>query len=164
LSRFGEGTGREANVWAWDKETGKVEQRSVNAVAYQNNLYRPPQAALDQLGLAASAQAGEGIDPYLWERLFADADRVLGNMLMAVTSRVTLPPAGSQGMADLLRMVILLDSRTPAKMDMVRQLEEFMTNLMAKVAAHNDPSLFGEEGAPDVEVPLKTGTSSCHAP
>jgi hypothetical protein len=43
LSRFGEGDGRKALIYVWDKQTGNVRRTTANDAAHENNLYTIPE-------------------------------------------------------------------------------------------------------------------------
>lgn len=135
LSRFGCGEGRDAVVWVWDKATGRVWDSTVEQVAFQNDLYTLPQEALDAFDepdwYPSRYRGAQGL-----EAVFADMEGLFGQLLQATKQRLALPTEGTPELDFYLRMLTLLEQRTPANIEANRQLAELVYNISALVEAN----------------------------
>jgi hypothetical protein len=153
LSRFGEGLGRDAIVWVWDKATGKTWRSKVAATARVNQLYRLPRKAVELLdGQQQLPPRHKGA--LAWERIFEDIEGNLGPILDRIISTARLPAASSQEMFDLLHAIIICDSRTPARMKEIGRLVEVLLNRGEEIVKGVDPRALDGDLTPHVDVPF----------
>jgi len=149
LSRFGEGSGRDAKVWVFDKSTGDIRHQKVQNVAYEKFLYRVPASVVEKdaaLGLPKHMLHVDGM-----EDVFQLQEDVANGILDAMEAKARLPEDAE--MEFLLWFVLMLESRNPEQLERIRQIDELTLNAHARVAAHNDPTLFGGR-APDIAMPF----------
>lgn len=158
LSRFGEGDGRKAQVWMWDKKTGAVRRVRVEDVGFQKNLYRLPSEVLEKLTDEDRETLPEGWDDEVaFERMFGFVENDLAKILDLMNESKTVPPEGTPALDNLIVALVLFDLRTPAKMEEARVLTETTVNLIAKDMMDLDPSWQGKTFSP-VSVPFKTNS------
>lgn len=140
LSRFGEGDGRDAVVWVWDKASGKTRRSTAEAEACQNDLYTLPRDAVEALkGDTRLIPRHKG--PWAWEEMFQDIEGSLGPLLASITSTARMPAEGSDEMSELLHAIILMQARTPARLREVGLL-----NSMGMFPLSKTSLLTGERG------------------
>ena len=153
LSRFGVGAGRDALVWVWDKQTGRTWQSKVSAVAFQNDLYTLPQEALDQIE-EPDWFPEEYRGALSWESMFKDLEGSFGQVVDLVEDSLTLPPADSDALDLLLRMLVMFEMRTPAHIESMRQQTELFHNMLAEVEMNKHPELCEEGKRPRFVIPF----------
>jgi hypothetical protein len=146
LSRFGEGVGREAVVWVWDKDTGKVRRSRVEAEGYQNDLYLLPREAVE--AIKDQPVPPRYKEAHGWEEMFQAVETSFSRLLDSITSSAHLPDKGSAEMWELLHAILLMSARTPARMSEIRSLTELLYNQVAKIEDPHDSDL-------QIEVPFK---------
>lgn len=149
LSRFGEGEGRDALIYVWDKQTGKVRRTNANDAAHENNLHRIPDEdyalIADSPNMRSLPERYQGV--LGTEYLFADIEGMLGELLTKMTTRLHMPERGSEDWLFLLYAFVHLWVRTPAKMEEVRVMMELDMNMLAQLEVNRSDN-------PDREAPL----------
>jgi hypothetical protein len=146
LSRFGVGDGRDALVWVWDKQTGRTWQSKVGAVAFKNDLYTLPAEAADQVEVPDRFPK-KYRGARTWESIFQDLEAAFGHVVDLVQTKLALPPSKSESFDLLLRMLVILEMRTPAHIELMRQQTEFLYNVRARMEKneHSEVAANGEE-------------------
>ncbi len=108
-------------------------------MAFQNDLYTLPPEALDAFSspdwYPDKYQGAQGL-----EAVFADMEGLFGQLLRATKQRLVLPPEGTPELDFYLRMLTLLEQRTPANIEANRQMAELVYNISALVEANREGS------------------------
>ena len=158
LSRFGEGKGRKAKVWMWDKQTGTVARVTVEKVAFEKNLYTLPTEVVGKLSKADRKQLPKGWDDEVaFERMFGFVETDLAKILDLMQEHKSIPPKGTPELDNLIVALVLFDLRTPAKLEEARVLTESTMNLWAKEVMDADPEWEGKPFSP-ISVPFKSNS------
>ena len=145
LSKFGDGAGRDALVWVWDKATGSVWRSKVEAIAVQNDLYTlPPELELPDLPewFPDKYEGPQGL-----EKNFADIEGILGALIDRAARTLEVFEAGSDVLDFVLRTLVLLEFRTPSHLETARQQMELVANLAAEIDANRHGNADGRPQA-----------------